>query len=584
MYELYYQHGKNLFRSTRASRLYKWTAVRFTFPTHTAIYIYYISRSHHQGSPMAGIGFEHKREKFTSAFDEDEPMLLAGGGSGYDGFEKELPPTAKRAEEENNQKQEPTKYITKMMEEKVSTAIPERSPQPPTICEVPEDIAEGNEGAYIPKVVCIGPLFDSKRETASMLRLERYKWRCVRKFIVGRHRAAGTLESAAVWSAEVHAPLLRECFDEMMRLVPRIRASYSSISLSSNKRDTNVFGDDEKLALNMLLDGCFVLHRLLKYARTGNGGGDDHDDWTLLFGRCWVWGTVKRDLLLLSNQVPFFVVRKLFKLLGSNAGEGEDVLVHGGLQFFSSLHPQPLHSAPIACHDVHHLLHLLYLSIDLPPPPPPDDSPESNKQPWHAAAAAVPSSELTRWVPCAKELEEAGVRFRPRKRGAAKSFLDVSFRGGVLEIPPLQLFDYSVPLFRNLIAFEQTYPTTPGRVTAFAIFMDCIVKTSEDVRILHRSGVLVNHMNGERDATALGFFTGLCTEAHTSADRNYLAGVMEEVVRYQRGRWPQWRAALVRDYFKNPWVTTAVVAGAIGLALTALQTFYSVYGYYKPHN
>ncbi|KAJ1266082.1 hypothetical protein BS78_08G123700 [Paspalum vaginatum] len=471
-----------------------------------------------------------------------------------------------------------------MMEENVRTAaVPAQSTQPPTICEVPEDLAKGNEGAYIPKVVCIGPLFDSKtRGTAGMLRLERYKWCCVRKLVVGRRRA-GTLDSAAAaaaaasWSPEVDEPLLRECFYRMVRLVPRIRASYCSRS-SSDVNNSEVGDDDEQLALNMLLDGCFVLHRLLlKNKKHDDHHQDDDDDWTLRFGRCWIWGTVKRDMLLLSNQVPFFVVRRLFKLLGSN--EGEDVLVQCGLQLFGSLHPRPLHSAPVAPRDVHHLLHLLYLSIDLPPAPDYDDDDDDPH-----AAAAEPSSELTWWVPCAKELEESGVTFRPRKRGAARSFLDVSFRrrGGVLEIPPLQLFDYSVPLFRNLIAFEQTYPATPGRVTAYAIFMDCLVKTSEDVRILHRSGVLVNHMNGERDDTALGFFSGLCAEAHTSADRNYLAGVMEEVARYQRGRWPQWRAALVRDYFTNPWVTTAVVAGAIGLALTVVQTFYSVYAYHKP--
>jgi hypothetical protein len=81
---------------------------------------------------------------------------------------------------------------------------------------------------------------------------------------------------------------------------------------------------------------------------------------------------------------------------------------------------------------------------------------------------------------CAKELEEAGVRFRARVK--AKTFLDVSFHGGgVLEIPPLQLYDSSEALFRNLIAFEQTYLDTPGHVTSYAIFMDCLIKTPEDM-------------------------------------------------------------------------------------------------------
>ncbi|CAM0878454.1 unnamed protein product [Alopecurus aequalis] len=488
------------------------------------------------------------------------------------------PQVNRLADEEKSRKQQTPQLRLVTMEKEVSMAIPQGSVQPPTICEVPGDLAEGNKGAYSPKVVCIGPLFDGERTTASMLTLEHYKRCCVRKLVVGGESAA--------WSPEVHGQLLRNCFDTIMRLVPQIRASYSS------KQGQGAMSDDEQLAITMLLDGCFVLYRLLKHARrakspsSSSGGGameSDYDEWTHLFGRCWVWGTVKRDLLLLTNQVPFFVLRKLFKHLRGNTGERDDTLVSGGLHLFGSLHPQRLHSAPIQSHDVHHLLHLFYLSVDFPPSPSLDLDESIRQQQQQQQQAALLSPELTRWVPCATELEEAGVRFCARKRGAL-SFLDVRFRRrrGILEIPPLQLFDYSEPLFRNLIAFEQTYPTTPGRITAYAIFMDCLVKTTGDVRLLHRSGVLVNHMNGDRDDAAMGFFSRLCKEAHTSDDRNYLAGLMQEVNTYQRARWPRWRAALVSNYFTNPWVTTSVVVAVVLLAMTVLQTFYSVYGYYKP--
>ncbi|TVU24783.1 hypothetical protein EJB05_27240, partial [Eragrostis curvula] len=459
------------------------------------------------------------------------------------------------AEEKKNQQQQeqqPKDFFIKLMEEKVRTAVPERPLHAPTICEVPEDLAEGNKGAYIPKVVCIGPLSDGMRGTPRMLRMERYKWCCVRKLIAG--------SSAAPWSKE-HALLLGKCLRKMMFLAPRIRASYSSgSSVSATQLQEHTSDDEQQLARNMVLDGCFILHRLLRYGarespgRVANIIGED-DDWTQVLGRCWVWGTVKRDLLLLSNQVPFFVVRKLFKLLlnkSDDEGLREDVLVQGALRLFSSLHPRPMTTPPppIACHDVRHLLHLFYLSIDLPPPPQEQEGQSSS------SSQLLPSSaERTWWVPCAKELDEAGVSFKPRKRGA-RSFLDVRFAGGALEIPPLQLYDYSEPLFRNLMALEQTYPDTPGHFTAYAIFMDCLLKATKDVRLLH--------------------------EAHTSPDRNYLAGVMEEVVRYQSARWPRWRAALTSNYFTNPWVTTSVVVAALLLALTVLQTFYSVYSYYKP--
>ncbi|XP_037424479.1 UPF0481 protein At3g47200-like [Triticum dicoccoides] len=353
----------------------------------------------------------------------------------------------------------------------------------------------------------------------------------------------------------------------------------------SSSKDTS----DEELATNVLLDGCFILQRLLKYTRmakrSSGEGNDEDDDWAQLIGRKWVWGTVKRDLLVLGNQVPFFVIQKLFKHLGrkskSNSYDGErdgdnDILLYGGLQLFSSFHPRPMHASPIARHDVHHLLHLFYLSIDL-----------ARSSPWHRDStrgqgppqrkSALPP-DLTWWAPSAEDLDAAGVRIRARDDGTATSFLDVKFHRGVLEIPPLKLFDYSEALFRNLIAFEQTYPFTPGRITTYAILMDCLLKTDEDVRLLHQSGVLVNRMNDERKYAATGFFSRLCAEARTSANRNHLADVMEEVVRYHRGRWPRWRAALVT----NPWVTTSLVASAVLLGLTVLQTYYTAIAYYKP--
>ncbi|KAF7044248.1 hypothetical protein CFC21_053505 [Triticum aestivum] len=112
----------------------------------------------------------------------------------------------------------------------------------------------------------------------------------------------------------------------------------------------------------------------------------------------------------------------------------------------------------------------------------------------------------------------------------------------------------------------------------YAILMDCLLKMDEDVRLLHQSGVLVNRMNDERKYAATGFFSRLCAEARTSANRNHLADVMEEVMRYHRGRWPRWRAALVT----NPWVTTSLVASAVLLGLTVLQTYYTAVAYYKP--
>uniref|UniRef100_A0A0E0AAR6 Uncharacterized protein n=1 Tax=Oryza glumipatula TaxID=40148 RepID=A0A0E0AAR6_9ORYZ len=171
-----------------------------------------------------------------------------------------------------------------------------------------------------------------------------------------------------------------------------------------------------------------------------------------IFGRCWVWGFVTTDLLLMENQIPFFKTND------------DDVLVTGTLRLFRSLRPQKLYSSPtISCIQMD--------AAAAPKAPAPDDI--------RHHAVPLPPSELSQWIPCARELEEAGIRFL-----TVASWRSPSCR-------PLE--DYSEPLFRNLIAFEQTRPFTPGHVTAYAIFMDSLVTSPEDMRLLLIiSGVLVN--------------------------------------------------------------------------------------------
>jgi hypothetical protein len=337
----------------------------------------------------------------------------------------------------------------------------------------------------------------------------------------------------------------------------------------------------EEISMTLMIrDGCFILHRLLKYAcrakmeADGVSGqfDDDDEDWTQVYGRCFVWQFVTRDLLLMENQIPFFVIRELFKQL-RNEDESEELLVTGALRLFRSLRPQIMHSLPITCDDVHHLLHLFYLSVGLPP--------SGRLQQLHSHRRRDDDrllSELPQWIPCAKELEEAGVQFRTRRN--TTSFLDIKFDCGVLEIPQLDLDDFSESMFRNLIAFEQTYPDTARDVSTYAFFMNCLVTSPEDMRILGLHGILVNHLNSRR-GVAWRLFSDIVAQVHWSAD-NYLVGLMDAVNRYRDSRRHKWHAALARNYFSNPWVTMSVFAALLLLAMAVLQTFFTVYAYFKP--
>ncbi|XP_072991615.1 UPF0481 protein At3g47200-like [Typha latifolia] len=436
---------------------------------------------------------------------------------------------------------------------------------PSTIYRVPPEIRSTHAKAYTPMAVRIGPFFYSRRNSKELKQMQNYKWTCVRKLMHNDN----------------YSRSLKSCFAAIKNLEPTIRASYSDESTMST------FSSD-KLAEMMLLDGCFILHVLLKHyeeaeirrteaieeAEISRTEAIDEDDMQVI-GRCWIWNLVTYDLLLLENQIPFIVIVHLFVLYKNNymlcildepqnLDEPRKYLVECALGLFRDIHP---HRADASFSDryrqVHHLLHLFYLSIP------------QCAQPTKSSRVDT-LEEIQHWVPSAKELQDAGVKFKKRKN--ASSFLDVKFQKGVMEIPPLEVHDYSNSLFRNLIAFEQCYPDTPCQITVYAAFMDCLLNTPEDTRLLHLSGILTNRMTSDQDAAH--FFSRLCNQVHYPTDNSYLRDLCVEVNKYQRSRWHKWRAILVRNHFSNPWLIISSFAAIFLLLLTAGQTFYTIYPFY----
>ncbi|KAK1259437.1 hypothetical protein QJS04_geneDACA010173 [Acorus gramineus] len=177
----------------------------------------------------------------------------------------------------------------------------------------------------------------------------------------------------------------------------------------------------------------------------------------------------------------------------------------------------------------------------------------------------------------AVELQEAGIKFKGKKDC---NFLHVSFRDGVLEIPTLRIFERTIPMLRNLIAFEQCYPETSKHVTYFADLMDSLIDTLRDVNVLQDAGILKIGLNNQEEVAHL--FNRLCKHVFYNNSRSYLGNVYRDVNRFCDSKCHRWRALLVREKFSNPWAIISLVVAFIFLVLDLLQTFYSVLGYYHP--
>ncbi|XP_038988793.1 UPF0481 protein At3g47200-like [Phoenix dactylifera] len=470
--------------------------------------------------------------------------------------------------------------------EKVNLAQPTDHPEEPcAIFEVPNHIQQLENEAYKPIIVCLGPF---RRKIPGSYITKYHKRRCVRLLLL-RHR-----------SQERARQLLSGCLLELKKHDEKVRSCYSQEFSKLNAQD---------MAMIMLLDGCFIIYLMLKMCprkesrrrqrrrrglqrregmietREGevvlNIEEDEQLEGPTVAGLFTIH-VVIYDLLKLENQIPFFIIRLLFDHL-KTCEDGQIDLVDLALQLFKGIHPEKSKSfEKKSPEEYHHLLHLFYSSRI------PSEKP--------AESTSAPREDAPKWIPSATELLRAGVKFR--KKEQADSFLNIQFqrrkmkltpwlclqnlclklRSGRMEIPQLQIYGYTGPLFQNLIAFEQCYFDTEMYFTIYALFMDCIIDQAEDVRLLQLKGILEHKLSSPQDVADL--FNQLGSRLHYVREKNYLAKQIKEVNSFYEVKCHKRLVTLRRDYLGNPWAKISVFAAALLLFLTIEQAVFSALSYF----
>ncbi|KAF3321407.1 hypothetical protein FCM35_KLT14660 [Carex littledalei] len=409
--------------------------------------------------------------------------------------------------------------------------------------------------------------------------MEEQKWRFLRDFLFRGDHISVDL-----------------CLSEIRLLEQRARLCYNeSVPLDSNR-----------FCLIMLLDGCFVLEYFLNwYEHRSNSIG--HSVFIL------------SDLLLLENQIPFFVVEKLFDI-SIGRDQREDFTKYLAY-IFSQAGPAVLDASvfPDPPAEIQHLIHLGYhCSIPNDPRKPFVFSSESfcssmlNTIDYMLSTINNLLLEFYLWVltrifrksislslpfpnptwkrlmviPCATELQNAGIKLRPKSN--PDHMLDISFHHNVLEIPRLAITNESKTLLVNLIAFEQSKSDEiNANLSSFALFLDSLVNTPNDVMILHKCGILNNGLGSDEELT--DFFNKICEGMVVDEDDHFLAELFGEVNKYckvrwsrQRARWNRHKTQFIDEYFRSPWTAISLVAAVVVVLLTCVQSFFAVYAYFVP--
>ncbi|KAL6292138.1 hypothetical protein ACE6H2_000280 [Prunus campanulata] len=436
---------------------------------------------------------------------------------------------------------------------------PDRSPLPSTCCifKVPQVLRRHNPKAYQPDVVSIGPFHRHRKQLQRMETVKQWYLRnllsrmniSLEIFITRINKFLGKKEKGIVEFEKRAREFYAESFVHLTR---------------------------SNLIEMMILDGCFVI-LLRKFIHREEKEDDP------IFNMDCMFQYVCHDLLLLENQIPWFVLSCLYSVtLESYPGDPSQfskvlLTAFGKLDSLSHNCNSYLEYLDRDDHKVDedgvlHILDLLRTSVVFLYKPfvPPSRNLENDKKcRWWFAKKK--QQKLGPEIPPATALSEAGIRF---ERGSANnaSIMNIDFKDGVLTIPALAVGELTEPLLRNLIAFEQCYHGRSHQITSYAVLMDKLIASKSDMEFLCQEKIIGNWLSVEDGSE---FFNKLYVGTLVKKFDYYHLCV--EVNKYYDVTWNKNVEKLKRDYFGNPWKVTSLIAASFLLVLTLLQTIFTIH-------
>ncbi|KAM7490145.1 hypothetical protein LguiA_033066 [Lonicera macranthoides] len=393
------------------------------------------------------------------------------------------------------------------------------------IYRVPTEIRKVKEEAYTPRIVSIGPFHHNNQNLKSM---EQLKKGYMNK-LVGRDGNS----------------TLKECTDFVTKKEAEIRECYSECFAMESKEFRKM----------VLVDSCFIIQLFIYVC----------SDWTdfdfSLYINHMKMNSVNLDLMLLENQVPFFVLEGLCRLATNETFSILDLAL-GFLKEATNIHLfeglDDITTSALGSQSIMHFTHLILIL---------------HRPPFEVRERRY--SKTVRSFHSSTKLTEAGVTFR--KKMTNKGLFDVTFSDGVLEIPRFMLTNHTEIQIRNLMALELLLYKHEGHITDYFLLMDCLINTTKDVELFVDEEIIINHLGNNNEVA--DFINKVCIVPSYSYGFHF-SHICENLNNYYKGPKAKVKRkyihTLKRDYCHTPWKTTATVAAIMLLVFTLIQTVFSI--------
>ncbi|KAJ1261301.1 hypothetical protein BS78_09G018300 [Paspalum vaginatum] len=322
----------------------------------------------------------------------------------------------------------------------------------------------------------------------------------------------------------------------------------------------------------------------------------------------WYNSSAVYDLLLLENQIPFFIVTKIYELLVDDERATHRLLTNNLASFIEGV----LLHLPLSIKDTNrpkefdHLLHLCYMYFK--PSCSTQNKCQAKKKSGHlrnllcwgfkCLGSSIDSEEneenplldahfedtyavrqFKRWRR-AVEYHEAGIEFTERvfDEHNPHSLLDIEYRNGIVHIPCLPIDDKSAILFRNLLAFELSCPALGNDIASYVYFISQLISVPDDVSLLARKGVIVHQLESDEEVSSL-FAKLFDFVVYDFSAENYLKPLCHIMDTHYQNRLNRWMAWLRHMHFGNPWLGFTALASVVMVFCSIGQTILAFLSY-----
>ncbi|XP_057443406.1 UPF0481 protein At3g47200-like [Lotus japonicus] len=432
------------------------------------------------------------------------------------------------------------------------------------IYKVPPHLRNLNGGeAYEPQLISIGPFHHEKPLTKSS-KFQSMHTQKQRYFI-------------SFWERVTNKKSVAKYKAFLKKNTNKIRHYYSVPIVDIN--------DDDFVDM-ILLDSVFILELFLRNSET-----ERKKDY--MFTTSWICKGIQRDLLLLENQLPMFVLEALYgKIFKDNLPSR---FVELGVNYFEDYIP---YKSILSNHDKHAIIAIcqsckhftdLIRCFYLPK--------KVHDKEWDPSIHFILNGENEYIPKTAVRLDQAGVNLEVVYH---RDMLDIKFTkipvmnwllcfGCIpcfkcfqcrLQIPQFKVKQTTECVLRNLIALEKCHYSDQPFICSYVFLIDSLINSNLDVAFLVEKEIIVNELGSNHELAEMT--NGLCKNVVVT--HNYYGNISKKLQHHYYNSWKRSMGGLKSLYFRDAWRFSSTVVGVV-VFIFAILNFLRLIGVYKPkHN